>query len=318
MVSTPAFTESDIYRFEDKGQMVIALGMLLGWTVRWQNSNRKVAVISLGGRRINIPSTNLNAKRSESMLRQVLRHSPAEQLSDLLAGRMVLSDYSPRFQGIIARVGVAGAVADAEAAAAELAKREEPVQMELPTTEPEPEPTDSGDEPKPPTVVKVTPYIARLNQTHQYESGTIEVIGWSNGTTTYRCRICRKFEGLSARSVSNHAKWAHPGEGLEERNRVIASQGTRKKRAPEPEPVEPEGIEVEPDVNAPIDFDQFADSLLSLPFEQRAQLARTLLNGRDPQADERIAEVERQRDEAIRQREKVEADLRVIRDLLPN
>jgi hypothetical protein len=117
----------------------------------------------------------------------------------------VLGHYTRTIDHRAARNGVSAEALRAQ----ELAKRAEKRKSKAEVVEPElVEP-----EPKTLEIVSEEPYIAHDTEGQiPYESEALLIRRWSDGSQTYVCKECRKFESNSMRSVLGHYKVHKPSE----------------------------------------------------------------------------------------------------------
>lgn len=73
-------TPSSLGRYDNKAKFIINLADLLGWSVRFGSTEHRMVVIRKGDRTFNVPSTNINARRVDSWLNQLVRGSDTVDL----------------------------------------------------------------------------------------------------------------------------------------------------------------------------------------------------------------------------------------------
>lgn len=198
-----------------------------------------------------------------------------------------------------------------------------------------------------PTVVSRTPYLVRRNGPtsnkgeETYESKAVDVITYSDGSVAYGCQHCDRVADKPMR-ISTHAGQAHrglttPDYRIEQQSRGIAVPSPRFTPRPptEREATVPEATTHQPALrglpllthhlrSAMIRSDQARDvavAICDLDFETRARLANVILMGRESEtmraaAEERIAEVEAERDAARAEAERLQAWKTSFQDLL--
>ena len=94
-----AFDEKELSKFNVAGEAVIRAALALEWSAQWQNPSHRV--LTLRSRvepsvTINVPSTNLNAKRVRAMGERIIRYSDPNLLDKVAA----LSDEAARVASV--------------------------------------------------------------------------------------------------------------------------------------------------------------------------------------------------------------------------
>lgn len=212
---------------------------------------------------------------------------------------------------------------------------------EQPEPEPKPEPTE---------VMRTPLKVQRSGEgSEYYESKGVSEITYSDGSKRYGCRFCDRIEDRS-RSIATHVGHAHKGMGtpdflIELRNKEKAPVTTSSQPpAPAPlgfavptsfpaqgssTPVPDNGLRGMPLLThhlrtLMVKHDNARDvalGLLSLDFETRARLAHVVLMGRESEtmrqaAEARIAEVEAERDAALRERDELQGNWDALHQLI--
>lgn len=331
----PTFGLSDLNKFEIKARDAIALALILDWNVRWMNAKRTSAALRHGSKQILIPSTNVNANRAKSWINQIVTHSDTQRLREVKFGDIEILRAEPNVARIVAVTGMRPIDLVRETSEEEPVKAEqqhltqtvaEVISESIAAGERERQEgvpfTDLDD--VAPVEVGRAPYLVNRSghpnkdgSIATYESKAIEVITYSDGSEKYACRFCGVVYDRP-RSVSTHSGAAHKG---------MATPDFLLNKREEPtvtEPVTPptpatfssllRGVPLlTHHLRAAIAHsDQARDvavEIIGLDFETRARLAHVILMGKDSEtmraaAEERIAEVERERDAAREERDK--------------
>lgn len=340
MVTTPEFVLSDIKRFDIKAQQAIALAIALGWRCRWTNSNKRLAILSLGQKRIDVPLTNINANRARSWAQQIMRASDHDAVMLLATGgERDMLKLSPEQQGAVALVGTF--LRDSTREYLESKGEKMPQRMTQSVGDAVPRPTPpqqatprpGSEAPPEDLVLKVKrryPYTAARGGGGRaaYQSDITEVIEFENGSIIYGCKRC-KYVNPNPNSVRAHSVQAHPGQGspkemLKPEEEVLVTP------SPEPSVVGvPLLTRIITDLRKgdPSSRD-IAVGLVNQPWETRCHLAMLLLNGRqfeqmrtgaEEAVSEAMAEAERWKELAgvyQEQANRAEGDLESLKEII--
>ncbi len=214
-----AFDEKELSKFTVAGEAVIRAALALEWSAQWQNPSQRV--LTLRSRvepsvTINVPTTNLNAKRVRAMGERIIRYSDPNLLDKVAA----LSDEAARVasvdDGPKTALGVTtGRVLQKEMAEFGAHLREVSKEVrELPKPS-----TEVTELPKPSIEVTVRPWMARRYGSEggrglMYESKSVLEVTHGDGSITYRCVFC-DFENGKPRSVSSHVSRSKKGHDLD-------------------------------------------------------------------------------------------------------
>lgn len=332
-------TASDWNRFAQSGRNAIALATILGWKVHWNSSNKNTAILQNGAKKIVVPTTNINANRARSWIKQILTASDADQIVQLAEGTLNLRDMPEEVQRVVATMGTAlNQYAMSFAEQRQLIKEESVLTHKVgEAVEQQPAPVEQQPPQQSVTqrhteddedfeqfleeldrieVVKTEPLLARQRKKKggsgdMYESKGIEVVTLSDSTQFFRCKFCT-YVNANKLSVRSHLNSNHRG---------MATPDFAKKEEPVPaaEPAQPatkadaivslHGIEllthqVREGLRPNGQARDVSVHLLQLPFDQRAKIAHIILNGKDVEtlrtaAEEAIAEAKSERDSAL-------------------
>lgn len=250
MATIPFPYPDDLTRFPKETQRVLRMVHDLGWTMRWQGSNRNVVAARCpgGDKTINFPRTNINANRMKSWLHQIERYSDPERFAEWVednAEKIAQEQKS-------APVPTPPPVPDTAVAAAMRAATEQAVDLMRPaaeavvasrTRDTDDLPPHGDDDPvfevhvaqfrdgdTSVMLVAEKPWLARKGAGRggtgrMYESPHVIERRWSDGGIDYRCRWC-PYTNDNPRSVAIHAR-SHP-------ERKVPPGATRKTAHYEP------------------------------------------------------------------------------------
>ena len=189
----------DLRHFTEVARKAITMAHDLGWSVRWAKNgpHSKLGVLYANdgtNYSINIPTTNVNANRARSWVKQIRRHSDEDAVERWLA-RQERPEKRP--------IPVPPQ------------PRPEPPKPTPPKTAP---PQAEHPQAEQPTLVSSNPWLVHLSghkstkKGRVYESQFVTEEHWSDGSIIYRCTMCPYSTSNKPRSVSAHASQAHRGE----------------------------------------------------------------------------------------------------------
>lgn len=196
---------SELKSFSRDAAVAVELAHGLGWRIAWQNTRRRVVqMFAPGGEvTINVPTTNVNAKRSNAFVRQVIRHSDpgkiadyADKITDHVTKKALEAQALAREMGVESpgMKKTALGMTKTDRLTHEVKQRAE----EMKTIAR-----------KAPRIVSETPWLARKGGIEDgpgrmYESEFVVRQVYSDGTETFACKQCG-WSNDNPRSVTMHA-----------------------------------------------------------------------------------------------------------------
>lgn len=230
----------DLSPFPKDTRDILRMAHDLGWSIRWSGTSKRIATIHSpveASKQITVPSTNLNADRRRSTVRQIARYSDPDRVQDFVDSQVTVRGKSalrlaldigpepPKVEPKTFEQGtaVARAMREAHEAATQAAADEAAAMAEdhrlIRKANDDDEQVAALDEAErlsqdvTRSIVTTKPWMVRKGGKHgsdgtMYESPvTLERI-WSDGSIDYRCKFCT-YTNDKGRSVSAHASKKH-------------------------------------------------------------------------------------------------------------
>lgn len=230
----------DLSPFPRSSQDLLRMAHALGWTMRWQGTNKHVVTLTSPietTKTVNVPSTNLNDARHKSTVRTLARYSDPEKVEDYIDSQVTVRgsaalrlalDIGPEPpKEAPRRTALAIAMEEAKSTT-EVTQVEHVVEvsrtrdsddvMVYRSTDVDPVPVPET------TLVTTKPWMVRRGGVDggsgtMYESPVVIERIWADGEKDYRCKSC-EFCNLNPRSVSSHSARKHKdGQGKAEQPR---------------------------------------------------------------------------------------------------
>lgn len=229
--------DTDLSHFSKEARHLLHAARHLDWSIRWLTDQHQVAQITSPGdehKTINIPTTNVNANRVKSWVKQLRRYSDDR---DFVAYVEMNWPTAVKVESLAPRVEVKGAsfgkpqyvladshgslnLGDAHPDGQQRAAEASSIIQELLTQDDEVEDTHRVVSTKP-WLVRKAPSTRSGSAGSMYESHSVSVVTFSDGRQEYRCNFCEYEHPDNPRSVSAHAAKAHPEHPRPEEPQIL-------------------------------------------------------------------------------------------------
>lgn len=194
-MAIPQFHPHDVNAFQPTARRVIICAGVLGWTIRWANQRKGMAVLISedGSKKINVPKTSLNSHRSDAMIRQIVTHTKPEAITELFKGADLTKD-TDMADLLVWLARYLPTPTETETPAVPI--HNEPLPFDTET--PEPPKTDS------PLVISTQPVVTARGKV----STRVIQRQWSDKHVDYVCAEC-DFSALTENPVRSHNVFKH-------------------------------------------------------------------------------------------------------------